>query len=313
MRYLPIMASVGAHETSKLESHSIAEYSQDDLRRVGTRGVSGYLGMQARVRAFDPVTIVSASGAGSEVERRLSRPGEPTIDIVFIESGEFEYYVGGTWRHNTAALLIAPTGSPRRVRFLGPWSFIIARIPRAALLEYVPVVDDDVYVYPTLTLPERAMSGFLMQMVESDDPVSETGSVSIARLLVKMAGNLLLERQNGEVLQGSPRAVSLDKAMAFIAVESEAPELTPVHVAAAVNVSLRQLQAIFAEVGTSIAQEIRRARARNARSMLQNPSCDKWTVEQVSELSGFATVRNMRRALLEIYCLTAKELRDTRP
>ena len=94
------MAHMGENTAARvegLEDRSITVYQQADIARVGVRGVGGNLGMAARVRAYGAVLVIGVSGTGSEFERRPLRPGLPTIDIIFVEHGEFAYLEGEQW------------------------------------------------------------------------------------------------------------------------------------------------------------------------------------------------------------------------
>jgi transcriptional regulator GlxA family with amidase domain len=86
----------------------------------------------------------------------------------------------------------------------------------------------------------------------------------------------------------------------------------PAAVAREAGASLRHLQTVFAEAGTTVAGEIRRERARLARSALQDPRLDEMSVEELGLRSGFGSSVTMRRALDEIYRLSPRELRRSR-
>lgn len=295
-----------------LEERSITVYRPGDLARTGVRGVGRDLGMEARVRAFGAILVIGVSGTGSEFERRPLKPGLPTIDIIFVQEGEFAYLEGGRWIASRGPLMVAPSGLPNRVRFTRAWRFVVARIPREALLPFVPMLSDGVLIYDELSVPERAMEAFLTQSVESDQDVSPGDSHTVDRMVLEMAGTMLRGRQ-GEGLQlGSPHAVMRDRALAAIAKQSADSQLDPARIAREVGASLRHLQAVFAEADTSIAAEIRRERARVARSTLQDARFDEWGIDEVARRSGFGSSVSMRRALDEVYRLSPRELRNRR-
>ncbi len=306
------MGEKTAAELEGLGDRSITVYGQGDLVRTGVRGVGGELGMAARVRAFGAILVIGAGGTGSEFERRPLRPGLPTIDIIFVQRGEFAYLHGGEWITTRGPLLVAPSGLPNRARVEGPWRFVVARIPRELLLPYVPMLSDEVRVYEELTVPERAMEAFLAQSVESDQEVTPNESRTVDRMVLEMAGALLRARQGDGWIPGSPRAVVRDRALAVIAKRAADPRLEPAVVARDAGASLRHLQSVFAETGTSVADEIRRERARVARSALQDPRFDGLSVEELARRSGFGSGVTMRRALGDIYRLSPRELRGGR-
>ena len=306
------MSQQSAPQLEGLGERSITHYGQRELAREGVRGVGGDLGMSAKVRAFGPVLVIEASGSGSEFERRPIQPGLPTIDVIFVGSGEFAYLEGGTWRASRGPLMIAPSGLPHRVRFTSAWKFLVARIPREALLPYVPGLTDSVGIYEELTIPERAMEAFLAQSVRSVDEVSASDGFTVGRMVLEMAGTMLRSRQGDAWQLGTPQAVWRDQACSIIAAEHADPGLDPARVADGVGISLRHLQTLFADSGSSVAGEIRRERARIARAMLQDSRCDGLSIEQVAERSGFGSSVSLRRALDGLYQLGPKELRVRR-
>lgn len=295
-----------------LDDRSITLYRASDFARTGVRGVGRELGMEARVRAFGAVLVIGVSGTGSEFERRPLKPGLPTIDIIFVQQGEFAYLEHGSWVTSSGPLMVAPSGLPHRVRFTTPWQFVVARIPRDALLPFVPLLDDRVHIYDELTVPERAMEAFLAQSVASDQEVSPGESHTVDRLVLEMAGTMLRGRQGPGLQLGSPHAVVRDRALAVIAQRSAEVQLGPASIAREVGASLRHLQAIFTQSGTSVAAEIRRERARVARAMLQDARFDELSIDEVARQAGFGSSVSLRRALDDTYRLTPRELRNRR-
>ena len=268
--------------------------------------------MAARVRAYGAVLVIGVSGTGSEFERRPVRPGLPTIDIIFVKRGEFAYLEGEQWVASRGPLMVAPSGLPNRVRFNSDWEFVVARIPREALLPFVPMLSDEVQIYEELSVPEKAMEAFLAQSVESEQEDSPSDSHTVDRMILEMAGTMLRARQ-GETLQpGSPHAALRDRIMLDIAKQSSDSQLDPARLSRDAGVSLRHLQSVFSEAGTSVAGEIRRERARVARSTLQDARFDELSIEDVAGQSGFGSSVSMRRALDEIYRLNPRELRNRR-
>lgn len=309
------MTNVNGESAAKiegLEDRSITVYQQGDLERTGVRGVGGNLGMEARVRAYGAVLVIGVSGTGSEFERRPVRPGLPTIDIIFVQKGEFAYLEGETWIASRGPLMVAPSSLPNRVRFNSAWQFVVARIPREMLLPFVPMLSDEVLIYEELSVPEKAMEAFLTQSVESEQEVSPGDSHTVDRMILEMAGTMLRSRKGDALQPGSPHAALRDRVSLEIAKHSGDVQLDPARLARDAGVSLRHLQAVFADADTSVAGEIRRERARIARSTLQDQRFDELSIEEVAGQSGFGSSVSMRRALDEIYRLSPRELRNRR-
>ncbi|MDI6022871.1 helix-turn-helix domain-containing protein [Leucobacter sp. UT-8R-CII-1-4] len=295
-----------------LADRSITVYEQGDLARTGVRGVDGKLGMAARVRAYGGILVIGVSGSGSEFERRPVRPGLPTIDIIFVQQGEFAYLEEGAWISSRGPLMVAPSGLPNRVRFNSDWKFVVARVPRQMLLPFVPMLSDQVRIYDELTVPEKAMEAFLEQSVASEQEVSEGDSHTVDRMVLEMVGSMLRGRQGESLPKGSPHAALRDRVMIEISSKSSDSQIDPARLARDAGVSLRHLQAVFSDAGTSVAGEIRRERARIARSTLQDARFDDRSIEEVAQQSGFGSSVSMRRALEDIYRLSPRELRNRR-
>lgn len=306
------MVTNSAAKLEGLPERSITEYADGDIRRKGVRGQGAELGMQARVSAFGAIMVIAAWGTGSEIERRPLRPGFPTIDIIFVDEGEFEYLEGSTWRRSRGPLMVAPSGLPRRVRFLGSWRFTVVRIPRESLLPYVPMLSDEVGVFEDLSVTERAMQAFLTQAIAGETQVSDGESRTVDRLVLDMAGTLVQNRQVRCLPQGTPRAVLRDRAIAVIAERRADHRITPNGIAQELGVSLRHLQSVFSEASSSIAGEVRRERSRVARSMLQDPRFDELGVAAIATEVGFGSTASMRRALEDLYGVGPRELREGR-
>ncbi len=116
----------------------------------------------------------------------------------------------------------------------------------------------------------------------------------------------------GETEATSVTSVLRDQAMAVIAQRCADRELNPEAVARAVQSSLRRVQAAFAEVGNSIAAEIRRQRGRLAWTLLADARYDVLSVQQIAEQAGFGTTAALRRVLDELYGCGPTDLRERR-
>lgn len=266
-----------------------------------------------RVRAFGAILVIEASGRSSEIERRPLRSGRATVDLMFVSEGTFAYLDGGIWRTSSGPLLVAPSGLPQRVRFTDAWKAVVARIPREALLPFVPTMKDEVGIHSVLSIPERSMESFLTRSVHREEGISPGDGRTIGHTVIEMAGTLLRGRQGIASPRGTPQAMLRDRALAVIAEKYADLILEPIGVARELGVSLRHLQSIFAEAGTAVASEIRRERARVARSILQDSRFDDLSVTEVARQSGFGSTASFRRSLKSLYRLSPHEFRAGRP
>jgi AraC-like DNA-binding protein len=181
-----------------------------------------------------------------------------------------------------------------------------------AVESLVPRLPDEVAVFSESTALQHGVHAFAVQIARGGLKPTALERYATEQLLTEMVGSLLLDRFGVAWSNGSPTAALRDHAMAVIAQSRADPDLNAERVAQAVQSSLRRVQAAFAEVGTSISAEIRRQRARLARSLLTDSRYDVLSIEQVAEQSGFGTTMSLRRALTDQYGLGPSELRATR-
>lgn len=92
-----------------------------------------------------------------------------------------------------------------------------------------------------------------------------------------------------------PDAAGLYAARSVIAERFPDPELGAEEIAAAVNVSVRQLSRIFARSGQSVPQAIREARMGFARSRLSDPEHAGLPVGELAAQSGFRSLSHFSR------------------
>lgn len=279
---------------------------------AGAKAPGGGLNVRALERSFGRVSLLSLRGETVELVLQPDEPPEALIDIVFLEKGSFAFRVDGQWKRLEARLVIMPSCIHRHLRLLGEWRVTAVRVPRAAMETFVPKLPTGVGVFDTSAMLDDSLRAFAAETMRGNKKASAIESYAVEQLIVEMVGALLLNRLGAGWQRGDPRTVMLDRAMAVIAQQSNDPELTPTAVAREVRGSLRQLQVLFADVGTSIAVEIRRQRARVARSLLRDARYDVLTIDAIAERCGFGTAMSMRRALTDIYGTSPRDIRRDR-
>lgn len=87
------------------------------------------------------------------------------------------------------------------------------------------------------------------------------------------------------------------------------PELTPYSVAQRYNISLRYLQKLFSEHGTSPARWIRDERLDRCHAELSDPNLDHVSVAVIGERSGLFSASHFSRLFRERYGVTPREFR----
>ncbi len=293
--------------------NGIRRYDAEDFRALGARGLDGRVHAQAVERVFGRVRVVRVQGGGLELETQGPGEGPEMLDFVFLDEGQFSYREGREWIRLKARFLIVSEEVKRRVRLAGRWRLALVQVPREAMEGFVAELPQRIDQVERRSMLDLSMQAFVVTMLQHDREATAIENYAAEQLLLEMSGAVLLDRCSGAgVERGSPRAVLRDRAMAVIAQQCADVELNPERVAREVRTSLRQLQVVFAEIGTTVAGEIRRRRTRLASALLTDSRYDVLTIDHIAERSGFGTTMSMRRALQEAFGAGPRELRSRR-
>lgn len=287
-----------------------AELSDLAPRGVGSPDPSRFT-LRVDENRFGAVVVMRAGGTAVEFTEPAG-PSLQVVDVMFIESGVLEVGGPGGEPAGEGSIVISPRWVPHRLEFAGAWSATIVQVEGAAVESLVPRLPDRIAVFAEGTALHRGVHAFASQIARGGMKATALERYATEQLLTEMVGSLLLDRFGVGWSSGSPTAALRDRAIAVIAQSRADPELNAERVALAVQASLRRVQAAFAEVGTSISAEIRRQRARLAKSMLTNSRYDVLSIEQVAVQSGFGTTMSLRRALADQYGLGPSDMRATR-
>lgn len=95
-----------------------------------------------------------------------------------------------------------------------------------------------------------------------------------------------------------------ERARVLIAGAHTSPRTSPTTIADALGIPLRTLQRAFAAEGSSLARELRTARARTAHALLTSGSAVAGGATAIARDSGFGSTVSMRRALSELHAET---------
>ena len=258
---------------------------------------------------FGELTISSLSGDFNALDVGL----DDTVDIYFVASGLIRDPLSGAQLPASQSVVVVPGGRGLPSPFIGEADAKRIRIQRSAAETFVPHALDSVTITPVRSRLDDAAEAFIGAIL--NQPARHGSAIELyatEQILLELTGSLLLDHCGVSWNSTSLTSVLRDQAMAVIAQRCADRELNPEAVAKAVQSSLRRVQAAFAEVGNSIAAEIRRQRGRLARTLLTDARYDVLSVQQIAEQTGFGTTAALRRALDELYGCGPRDLRERR-
>ena len=291
----------------------VREIGPRELIEHGIRPVGDRFSLRARERTPGDVILMTMRGSSNEIAIDTQATHPEHAVFAFIEAEAlWSRLHDEPWLQIEDGMVIAAPGLKRGLRCQGFWSATVAFIPRTAMASFVSTLPADAELFPERRLLDRAMQDFVEGLLDADERATAIERYAVEQLVLEMGGAILLDRVGAVSGQGSPRAVLRDRAIAVIAQQCGDPSLTPTQVAREVQSSLRQLQLVFAEAENSVAGEIRRQRARLARSLLIDSRYDVLSIEQIAQRAGFQSPMSLRRALDEAYRATPRALRARR-
>ena len=106
-----------------------------------------------------------------------------------------------------------------------------------------------------------------------------------------------------------PRQQLMSRIQAFVDAHLSDPALSPAVIARAHYVSLRQLHALFAEHGSTVAATIREQRLARCRADLIDPLLVHRTISEIAARWGFTDSAHFSRTFKQRFGLTPRDLR----
>ncbi|GAA2133812.1 hypothetical protein GCM10009760_10360 [Kitasatospora kazusensis] len=157
-----------------------------------------------------------------------------------------------------------------------------------------------------------ALMSELLAGLEQHAGEVETAIDLLGGSVASLAAALIAERMRGLAADSEvARQALMLHVQAYIRERLADPELCPAAVAQRYNVSLRYLQKIFAEHGTSPARWIRDERLARCRAELGDPGLDHLPVAVIGERSGLYGASHFSRLFRDRYGTTPRDYRKT--
>lgn len=228
----------------------------------------------------------------------MKGPVEASLDDLvcyFVESGQLVLRGDNPASFEAGDILLLPQWVPFEMVVRERSQALAIRF-NADILEGMLPRSPESYVAVRKGPLARAAMRFANSLTESDASDSAVENYAIGQLLAEMVGGLLLSAL-GESEPSTPANESArDRARAVIAQSYSDPTLTSQIVAREISVSLRLLQQVFAEVQTTVSDEIRAHRVSAAEALLKSPRYEVMSIEDIAQRAGFSSGVKMRRA-----------------
>ncbi|MFF5635765.1 helix-turn-helix domain-containing protein [Streptomyces sp. NPDC012825] len=268
-------------------------------------------------RRFGQVQVSVVEGGPCEwigTGRPAGRPAEPYVRVCRPLSGEVRVFQDG--RESVASgtrIVCYDSSRPYRIVIPGPFRMVTLLLPHRLIgltTKEAELITAKAW-YGSQGLG-ALMSDLLVGLERYGEEV-ETSIDLLGGSVAGLAAALFAERIRSVASDPDVgRNALMITIQAHIRARLADPDLSPMSVARFHKVSLRYLQKIFHERGTSPARWIRDERLARCRSELNDPGLDHLSIALIGERSGFHEASHFSRLFRDRYGVSPREYRKRR-
>jgi AraC-like DNA-binding protein len=285
---------------------------------VGLRSSSlshqGLMARQANHRVGE-IGLADISGNDHFVERDallVEQSPKNSVFVCQIQQGSGFFVQDG--RHlllTQGDLVIYDTRTPFLLGFLTEMHESLVDVPEAAFTRRTGIAADQLPIKITPDSQASRMSASLLGRTVSECMTQEhSGEQDHLAGVIYDTLSMLLRTQLDDQRTSATSELSKLLAKRYILQHLVNPELSPAEVAQAIRLSLRQLNRLFHQEGTSPARYIWEQRALRAFEDLHNPMKRVLTVGEIGFACGYSTQAHFSRAMKERFGMTPSEIRN---
>lgn len=150
---------------------------------------------------------------------------------------------------------------------------------------------------------------FLCNLLTLGDRLTPEGAERMTSIGIDLLTASLAERMALEAPKALHKTLTVQRAKAYVAANLGDPDLDVSQVAAAVGVSMRQLQALFREHGRNVTAWIWNQRLERAAQRLSDPACLHLQLGELAYGCGFANQAHFSRRFRERYDSSPRDYR----
>jgi AraC-like DNA-binding protein len=183
-------------------------------------------------------------------------------------------------------------------------------LARSALTRFgTPPFEDETRTLPR-TLLTDPLAGFVRALMADPPRPASVEGITAQRTLSQLLVGILTIGFRADAEPSAPRSAALvARAMTFISEFAQEPTLDIAQVATGIGTSPRTLQRLFTGAHTTVSNEIRAQRLRNALPSIIDHAYTPSALPDVAVTSGFGSVARLKRALSQVHGTTVSDYR----
>jgi AraC-like DNA-binding protein len=275
-------------------------------------------GTTVRTRALGVVRMSLVTVAPETVSRSWSTAHAPAGEIILMLVRRGAVVVMQDGIRATAregALVMLDSARPYRMSTTGPVELAVVRAEHRHL-GLIPNTTSYLTASPWTEVGGlRALSAdTFASLADNLDEIEEAAGEAMGLTVTSLMAGLFADRlMAGRSNPPVARQILLLRILSYTRDMLGEPTLIPARVAQRFSISLRYLQVLFAELGTSPARWIRDERLARLHADLRNPRFDHLPVAALGESWGMVGASQVSRLFRARYGLTPSEFRRQRP
>ncbi|MGE8131443.1 helix-turn-helix domain-containing protein [Methylobacterium sp. NPDC080182] len=218
---------------------------------------------------------------------------------------------GHSNRDVSGDICIRDTSSPWTIEHRGNSEVLAVAIPRTKLEGILGSSRRFTGLTAKGNLPTtRLATSFLRGLLSENSQLSHAAADKMSSIAIDLIAASLAERMALDTPKTLHSTVLVHRAKTYAMTNLADPDLEPSRVAAAVGISLRQLQSLFREHGQSVAAWIWQQRIERTAQWLTNPALLRLPLGEIARQCGFADQAHFSKRFRDHYGLTPSAYRD---
>ncbi|GAA1950082.1 helix-turn-helix domain-containing protein [Catenulispora subtropica] len=255
------------------------------------------------------VTVRSARDIAADGDRHMAARLQTGGEVSLLQDGR-------SVRVPAGSLVLYDTGRPFKIVMPERQRAHILAVPRALLRQEESVLRS---ITPMVIAPETADDGegttagltalataMLEELIVAEPPVRE----HLARAVADVVGSLVAEHVGSRRRAAEPRELLWRRVTGFVEQNLGDPELSPQRIADRHHISVRYLQVLFQQQGTTVNGWVRERRLEAASRDLVRSGAHRRSVAAIAARWGFTNPSHFSRAFREAFGASPMQWRD---
>lgn len=212
---------------------------------------------------------------------------------------------------NPGDLVCTDSTRPIEVQLLGEFTQLLVHVPRTLIIgSFGPSERFTCQELRHASPVGFMLASFLRSIDAVLDDVSSQAAENLSRIAISLITCTLADMIGATLDRASwPKQATLFRAQGYIQKNFRNPDLTPTKIAAALKLSVRYLQALFRDFGTTPSDYLWECRLEGGKDDLQNPALRGLCISEIAWRNGFGDLSHFSSRFRQAYGTSPRTMR----